>query len=117
MNIQEQIRELKSINIEIKRLCKTTTDLRRKSKQLEKNIIEYLNHKEQPGVKFQDTAIILENKTKREVKKKQIVEEDLLDILKNNGVSNPKDVLKEIIEARKGIEISMQKIKIQQIKK
>ena len=35
MNIQEQIRELKSINIEIKRLCKTTTDLRKKAKQLE----------------------------------------------------------------------------------
>ena len=117
MNIQEQIRELKSINIEIKRLCKITTDLRRKAKQHEKNIIEYLNHKEQPGVKFQDTAIILENKTKREVKKKQIVEENLLDILRNNGVSNPKDVLIEIIEARKGTEISMQKIKIQQIKK
>ena len=39
------------------------------------------------------------------------------DVLKNNGVSNPQGVLKEIIDARKGTEISMQKLKIQQINK
>ena len=87
------------------------------NRKIEKvNIIDYLNHKEQPGVKFQDTAIILENKTKREVKNKKIVEKDLLDILENNGVSNAQDVLKDIINARKGTEISMQKIKIHPIK-
>ena len=116
MSIQEQIRELKNINIEIKRLTKSESNLRKKAKEIEKNIIDYLNHKEQPGVKFQDTAIILENKTKREVKNKKIVEKDLLDILENNGVSNAQDVLKDIINARKGTEISMQKIKIHPIK-
>ena len=58
----------------------------------------------------------MENKTKREVKNKKIVEKDLLDILENNGVSNAQDVLKDIINARKGTEISMQKIKIHPIK-
>lgn len=116
MNIQENIKELKSINVEIKRLTKSAAVLRKKAKQLEKDIIDYLNHKEQPGVKFQDTAIILENKYKREGKKKQSIEEDSLQILRDNGISDPQNVLKEIIEARKGREIPLQKIKIQQIK-
>ena len=65
MSIQNNVNELKEINTEIKRLKGITDGLRKRSTQLEKNIISYLNEKNIPGVKDKDTAIIIENKKKR----------------------------------------------------
>jgi len=116
MSIQHYINEIKNLNIELKRLNKSAAIIRKNIKEAEKNIIEFLREKEQPGVKYQDFAVILENKPKRASKKKKDIEEDSIRILEDYGIPNPKSVLFEILEARKGEEIDSQKIKIKKLK-
>lgn len=114
-SIQSYVNELKNLNIELKRVNKTAFDIRKKIKEAEKNIIEYLREKEQPGVKYQDMAIIIENKTKRTTKKKKDIEEDSIRVLEEHGIRNAKSVLDKILEARKGEEIENKKIKIKKL--
>ena len=116
-NIQGLVTELKQLNVEIKRLSKKTSELRKQSKAVESQIVEYLKHKEQPGLKYNDTAIILETKSARTTKKKADMETDAIEILERHGIDNADSVLKEILDARKGDEIEKQKIKLKPIKK
>jgi hypothetical protein len=117
MSIVNYVNELKNINLEIKRLTQQTTALRKRAKSIEQNIIEFLNEKEQHGVKFQDTAIVVETKPKWTYKGKKDKDEDSIRILEEHGISNPRDVLDELFKARKGDEIESKKIKITKIKK
>jgi hypothetical protein len=117
MSIQNYVNELKDINTEIKRLKGVTSDLKKRSIQIEKNIISYLNEKNIPGVKDKDTAIIIENKKKRISVSKKNAEQESIKILESHGIMNAKNVLNEILEARKGNNIEMQKVKVTDIKK
>ena len=117
MSIVNYVNELKNINAEIKRLTQQTTVLRKRAKTVEQNIIEFLNEKDQHGVKFQDTAIVVETKPKWTYKGKKDKDEDSIRILEEHGISNPRDVLDELFKARKGDEIESKKIKITKIKK
>lgn len=116
MSIRNYIDEIKNLNIELKRLNKASAIIRKNIKDVEKNIIDYLDQKEQPGVKYQDFAVIVENKTKHTSKKKKDIEEDSLRILEEYGISNPQSALKEILEARRGEEVDNKKLKIKKIK-
>jgi hypothetical protein len=115
-SIVNYVNELKSINTEIKRLVKETTSLRKRAKIIEQNIVEFLDAKDQPGVKFQDTAIVVETKSKWAYKGKKDKEEDSLRILEEYGISNPKNVLDELRKAGKGDELQAKKIKITKLK-
>ncbi len=81
MSIQNYVNELKEINTEIKRLKGVTSELKKRSIQIEKNIISYLNEKNIPGVKDKDTAIIIENKKKRINVSKKNAEQESIKIL------------------------------------
>jgi len=116
MSIQNYVNELKEINTEIKRLKGVTTNLKKRSMLIEKNIISYLNEKNIPGVKDKDTAIIIENKKKRINVSKKSAEQESIKILESHGIMNAKNVLNEILEARKGNNIEMQKVKVTDIK-
>ena len=115
-SIQSYVNKLRDLNIELKRLNKNSCDIRKQIKVVEKNILEYLNEKDQPGVKYKDIAIIIENKTKRTGKSKQKKEEDSLRILEEYGISDCKNVLKQIQDAQRGDEVENKYIKIKQIK-
>lgn len=117
MSIQANVQELKEINTEIKRLRGVASELKKRAEIIKKSIIEYLNEKEQPGLRDNNTALIIENKPKRLGKSKKDIEKDSLKILQENGISNAADVLKEILKARSGGEVQIQQIKIQPIKK
>lgn len=114
--IQSYVNQLRDLNIELKRVVKNASDIRKQIKVVEKNILEYLNEKDQPGVKYKDIAIVIENKPKRTGKSKKDKEEDSLRILEEYGISDAKDVLKKIQEAQRGEEVENKKIKIKQIK-
>lgn len=116
-SIQSYISEIKNLNIELKRINKQATGIRKRIKDLEQNIINYLSKKEQPGVKFQDIAIVVENKTKREYKAKKDKEDAAIKILENRGISDSKYVLEQILEARRGNPVEDKKIKIKKINK
>ena len=116
LSISESVNELKNINLAIKNLKKQTNDLKKRGAVMEKNILNYLNEMEQPGVKHQNVAVIIENKAKK-VKDKDSIEKECIRILQENGIANPKIVLKQISETKKGeAVIGMQKIKLKNIK-
>ena len=116
MSIVNFINELQSIYAAIAKNNKENASLRKRSKIIEQNITEYLESKDQPGVKFQDTAIVVDKRPKWSYKSKKDTEEDSLRILEDCGVPNPKEVLDELSKARKGNEIETKKIKIKKIK-
>ena len=116
MSISGDVNELNEINAEIKRVSLHLKNLRTRAKLVEERIVNYLREKDQPGVKFQGRAIILENKSKRVAKKKSQKEADALRILEDYGVHNPEKVLEEVLEARKGYPQEVQKLKIAKIK-
>jgi len=115
MSIQGYVNELKNLKIELKRLNKISAQIRKQIKNAEDNIILYLTEKQQPGVKYHNDKIILQNTTKRNYKKKKDKEEDAINILKQKGISNPEEVLNQILEARRGEEVEVSKIKIERL--
>lgn len=116
MSIVNFINELQSINAAIAKNNKENASLRKRAKVIEQDITNYLESKEQPGVKFQDTAIVVDKRQKWSYKSKKDTEEDSLRILEDYGVPNPKEVLVELSKARKGNEFETKKIKIKKIK-
>jgi len=116
MSIVNFINELQSIYAAIAKNNKENASLRKRAKVIEQDITNYLESKEQPGVKFQDTAIVVDKRQKWSYKSKKDTEEDSLRILEDCGVPNPKEVLDELSKARKGNEIETKKIKIKKIK-
>jgi hypothetical protein len=117
MSIQGSVNELKQLYAEIKLRSKELRKLREQSKRVEDGIISFLKEKEHLGVKYQDIAIVLDNKTKRTYKKKTEKESDAIRVLEEHGVRSPKRVLSEINNAQKGDEIVQQKIKLEKIEK
>ncbi len=116
MSIQSDIKELNDVNNEIKRLSSELKKLRIQSKDIELRIVNFLQEKEQPGVKYQGKAIILENKEKHVKKKKNEQETDALEVLSKFNIPEPEKVLKQILEARKGSLTEIQKLKIKKLK-
>ena len=114
--IKSYVNELNQINAEIKHISSHLRNLRKKSKEVEENIIMYLRQKEQPGLKYNGTAIIVESKPKRATKKKVEMERDTLRVLEEHGIEDPQSVLQEIIDARRGQETEQDKIKIKKLK-
>ena len=102
MSIQAYVTELENLNIESKRLKNCLLELRKKIKIVENNIMLYLQEKQQPGVKYHNTAIIIENKSKRTVKPKKDKEDDALRILEEYGIKDSRNVLEQILEDGKG---------------
>lgn len=115
MSIKGDVHELNLINAEIKRLSTHLRELRKSAKEANSRIAKYLEEKEQPGVKYKGNAVVLEHSTKRIGKKKKDQEEDALQVLRDNGVHNARDVLDQILEARRGETVDYNKIKIKRL--
>jgi hypothetical protein len=115
MSIQTDVNELNKLNYEIKRMSKELKILRRQAKECEARIVDFLKVKETPGVKFQGKAILLESKEKHSKKKKIEQQLDALEVLSKYGVDNPEEVLKEVLNARKGDATEIHKLKIKNL--
>jgi hypothetical protein len=117
MSIQGKVNELNSIQNELKSLRLSGVTLRKRAKQIEHEIGEYLDMKNQPGLKYKGTAIIRETSSKRRIKKKNEQISDALDVLEKYGVDNPEKILDEIVETRRGSPEEYTKLKFKKIKK
>jgi hypothetical protein len=116
MSIQSYLNELSSIKSELKSIRTRGTQLRIRAKKIEEYIKEYLESKEQPGLKYKGTAIIREIKTKHNNKK--IVEQkaDCIQVLEKYGINNPEKLLEELHEAKKGQPVEQTKLKFKKYK-
>lgn len=115
-SIKSYITELKSINTEIKRHQDAMKVLKKKADEAKKNIASYLQEKEQEGVKYNDVAVVLENKEKRTGKKVKDRDTDAIKVLEDYGIRDAETALTRILEARRGEKIAHTDIKIQKIK-
>jgi hypothetical protein len=112
MSIKTDVVALQEIRKEIKLLNDKKRTLKEREKNLEQKIAEYLKAKEQPGVKHQGTAIILEEKEKCGNKKAKERDIDAINVLEKHGVNDPSKVLKELLQARKGDPVLKESLKI-----
>ena len=117
MSIQGKVNELNAIKSELKSLRLRGSTLRNRVKIIEDEIDEYLDMKDQPGLRYKGTAIIREMATKRCVKKKADARVDAIGILERRGVESPGKVFDEIMDARKGSPKEQRKLKFKKIKK
>lgn len=116
MSIRAYVEELEKINVELKNLSAHRKKLNNRKKIIEENIKDFLRSEDQPGVKHRGIAYKLDDKEKRQPKKKNEQERHSLDVLEKYGISNAKQVLEEVIEARRGYLIPNEKLKIIKIK-
>ena len=116
MSIRTDVQELENLQLEIKSLRNRIKSLKQKEKQTSIRISSFLKAREQPGVKFQGTAIILEEKPKALHKKQKDKDADTMLVLERLGVENPKEALLEILASRKGDLITSEKLKVKKYK-
>lgn len=117
MTIQGKVNELNSIHSELKSLRIRGATLRKRAKEIENEIDEYLKIKDQPGLKYKGTAIIRETETTRRIKKKNEQRVDAIDLLERYGIENPEKVFEELMESRRGSPTEKSKIKFKKINK
>lgn len=114
--IKSDVRELERIRFELKALTERRKKLKKLESEVEFRIAQYLESKGQPGVKDNGTAVILEEKEKRAIKKKKEKEESALFVLERAGISDPKSLLAELREAQKGEASLVKKLKLKKYK-
>lgn len=117
MSIRSYVEELSTINKEIAANNSRNRLLRKRVKELENNITQYLKSKGQNGLKYNGQAIILERKDKRLRKNKKDKEEDLINLLSELGVMDPVEAYKKVIDVQKGNSVENFKLKIKSIDK
>lgn len=117
MSIQAELSELKGIQHEIKNKTADLKRLRNRKNELEKHIAAYIKAKDLPGVKHHGTAVLLEEKTAKAPKAKKDREKDAIEVLEQYGIQkSPDRILKEILKARQGEDITVEKIKMKKVK-
>ena len=100
--IRSNMKELKDINTEVKRLNYLLKGYRERKKELEDKIMEYLERTGQPGIKYEDLIVLAGEKKCRDKKKKEEKELDVLTILEDKGIRNSRETYLEILEAMRG---------------
>lgn len=116
MSIQGKVNEINSIKSELKSLRNRGTLLRKRQKQIEEDINNYLELKDQPGLKYKGTAIIRETTTKRRPKKKKDARSDSIDVLEKYGIRSPEKVFDELMDVQKGSPTEHNKLKFKKYK-
>lgn len=104
--------EMLNISSELKRLRLETQKLNKRKKEIEGQILDYLKKKDEPGFKYQNVAVITEEKDIRQPKKKKEKLKSALEVLEENGVRNADKVLKDVIESMKGSPVTETKLRI-----
>lgn len=115
MSILSDIKELESLDIEIKSLASRLKQLRQKKSTIEESITEYLESNNHPGVKYQGKAFVTDKKSKIKRKTKSEREADMVDTLSRH-VNNPEQVYRDILESMKGYETEKTVLKVKKIK-
>lgn len=104
-DITSTVTELKALSVELERLNKEVTKLRRRKRELETVLTKFLEDKKQPGFKYKNLAIVAEEKNQLVAKPKDERLKDAMEILRHNGVHNPDKVYEELMKSQKRDEV------------
>lgn len=102
-------KEIKTVKISLSKLIK-------RKKELETKIIDFLDHKDQPGLKYKDITIISEEKDRHTRLKKTDRVNKGASVLRKYGISNAEEVLKELMSNLKGDAVPYKTVKIKKLK-
>lgn len=116
MSIKSDVAELESIRTELKHINIRRKVLKEKEKQVEARISLFLKSKDQIGVKHQGMAVIIEEKEKCEPKKLKDRDTDAINVLEKHGIKDADKVFAELMQARKGDKILMEKLYVRKLK-
>jgi len=117
MSIVSYVTELQNIKKEIKLNNQRNKKLRVRIRELEDYISNYLEEKNQNGIKYRGEAILLQDKNCRTYTKKKEKEDNILSLLKSFGIQDTKNAYIKLEEARKGEVTTKKTIKIQKLPK
>lgn len=113
--IVSAVQEIDTIDKEIKALRLSLSRLNNRKKALESNIIDFLDKKDQPGLKYKDITIISEEKDRHfRLKKKDKLQKGK-NILQKYGVPSSDKLLEELLNL-KGEAVPYKKVKIHKLK-
>jgi len=110
------LRELKNITSEIKRLNAEGKVLRLKKKEIEDRISEYLREENQPGVKYGDIVVLSKESVRRKRLKKKEKEEKAVAVLEDMGVLDARIALTNILDSMKGEEYVSESLQLKETK-
>ncbi len=110
------VKELENIGEEIKRLRKTISVLRKRQKELTTHVSSFLEEKRQPGLKYRGVAVTVQEKGKREYKKRADKYSDGIAVLKSYGINHADEALEELLEAMKGAPRTEKTLKLRSYK-
>lgn len=114
--IRGYVDELQKLKNEKRERLSKLKIINQRIKHLESEITIYLESKDQTGMKYQNMALILQDKIKHAPKKEKERESDIIRILDSYGIREPEQALKEINNARRGEEAKIKQLKISKIK-
>ncbi len=107
-----ELKEIHSINKEIKRLSNELKTLKTRKTDVERNVLKYLHKENKQCVQYEDIVVMTKEKKSRLRKSKDERNEDGSSVLEQLGITNPQDVLINILDAMKGEQIIKHAIQI-----
>ena len=81
------VRELRDITAELRLINARAKEFRQRKVQLEALIMDYLKKNNQPGIKCNETIILLDEKNATARKKAKEKEQSAVDVLRKNGIT------------------------------
>ena len=116
MSITAAAAELTELKHEKQLMLKKTKAINSRIKLLEEFITEYLESRDQSKAKFQGKVFEVKSKSLTTPKKKTEREQDVKQLLTENGVLGVDNVYKELLRAQQGYKSEKKKLIIQTIK-
>lgn len=112
--IRSYVRELETVQHEMKGLRARIKKLRETELRIKQNINTYLASKNQVGVKFEGKAVVLEPVVKRAKKPKEEKQRDQITALQKFGLTaeTATQAIQALTEANRGEEVPEEKLKI-----
>jgi len=107
------LRELEAIQVETERLKKELKSLTQRETVLKENLQTYCRETNKPGVRYNNTVVMLETRPSRTRKKKAEQRESQAEVLRSRGINVDDTLLNALEEARRGEAVEVQRLKVQ----
>ena len=111
--ISAMIKEANQLALEIHRHNKTIKEFRQRKKNIEEQILQFMSNNAIPALEYNSSTVVLaETRIKKRPKKKDERIHDSLAIIREFGIENPEELLKELNEAKYAKEENIPVLKI-----
>ena len=108
-----QLRELEGIQIETDSLKKRLKTLSNREKVLRGQLEQYCIETRKPGVRYNNTVVMLETREVRARKKKAEQRASQVQVLRARGINADDSLINALEEARRGEAVETQRLRVQ----